>query len=243
MIIYKFKDLTEKRKYSHFLQIILQNTIWCARPDSLNDDNEFKFKLDYSPSPNTANLLSQLVANHQIENHLPPELSTSLVLKNMELESLATPIIDEVIKKCRNTIGIISFSLTKTDHRLWEEYGGSGNGICIEINIPDRVVGHTYHRVHYVSDKIFHVDSFLESALFPERAFQTFQNILLTKVKKWSQEEEIRFIGKHQDVNMVFDGPITDVTFGSHVPENTFEQIMSNIADHCRAQNIRISKL
>lgn len=46
MRIYKFKDLTEEDKHSHFLQIVLQKSIWCAGPDSLNDEDEFKFKLD-----------------------------------------------------------------------------------------------------------------------------------------------------------------------------------------------------
>jgi len=126
---------------------------------------------------------------------------------------------------------------------LWEEYGGNGNGVFIEINIPDHLVGQSYHRVHYVPDKIFHVDSFLESTLFPEKLFETYRNILLTKTKKWTQEEEIRFIGNRQDVNLLFDGYISEVTFGPHVPQDTFVQLVANIADHCRASNIRITKL
>jgi hypothetical protein len=47
MKIYKFKDLTDEQKHSHFLQIVLKNSIWCARPDSLNDEDEFIFTLDY----------------------------------------------------------------------------------------------------------------------------------------------------------------------------------------------------
>ncbi len=126
-----------------------------------------------------------------------------------------------MICKCRNTIGVVSFSITKTDDHLWNEYGGKGNGVCIEINIPDTLIGKSYHRVHYVSEKIFHVDSFLESALFQDRAFETYRNILLTKTKKWSQEEEMRFIGNRQEVNLIIDGYISEVTFGPHVPEHT----------------------
>jgi hypothetical protein len=66
MRIYKFKDLTDEQKHSHFLQIVLNNPIWCASPDSLNDrDEEFRFTLDYAPSRRTHDLLSQVVAQYR----------------------------------------------------------------------------------------------------------------------------------------------------------------------------------
>jgi hypothetical protein len=243
MKIYKFKDLTDEKKQSHFLQIILQNTIWCSRPDSLNDEDEFKFKLDYQPSPNTAQLLADVVAQYRTTSYAPPHVSATLALKNKKLESIAAPIINELVHKCRTTIGITSFSLTNSDDYLWEEYGGKGNGAFVEINIPDHLVGQSYHRVQYVSDKIFHVDSFLESALFPGRAFKIYQNILLTKTKTWSQEEEIRFIGNRQDVSLIFDGYISEVTFGPRVPADTLNQLTARITNHCSANNIKITNL
>jgi len=243
MKIYKFKDLTDEKKHSHFLQIVLKNSIWCARPDSLNDKDEFKFKLDYEPSPHTAQLLSEVVAQYRTTNYLPPHELVSLALKNKKLEVISAPIIDDIVHKCRTTIGITSFSITKNDVHLWEEYGGKGNGVFVEINIPDHLVGQSYHWVHYVSDKIFHVDSFLESALFPDRASETYRNILLTKIKKWAREEEIRFIGNRQDVNLILDGHISEVTFGPRVPTHTLEQLVAHIANHCSANNIRITKL
>jgi len=243
MKIYKFKDLTDEKKHSHFYQIVLQNTIWCARPDSFNDENEFKIKLDYNPSASTAKLLSQVVNKYRTTNYFPPNLSVSFVLEHKRLEKIAAPIINEMIRNCRNEIGVVSFSITKTDDHLWDEYGGAGNGVCIEINIPDKLIGESYHRVNYVSEKIFHVDSFLESALFQDRAIETFKNILLTKTKKWSQEEEMRFIGKRQDVNLIMDGYISEVTFGPNVPASTLNQLESNIVQHCSSNNIRITKM
>jgi len=94
-----------------------------------------------------------------------------------------------------------------------------------------------------VSEKIFHVDSFLESALFQDRAIETFKNILLTKTKKWSQEEEMRFIGNRQDVNLIMDGYISEVTFGPNVPAYTLNQLETNIVNHCSSNNIRITKM
>lgn len=243
MKIYKFKDLTDEKKHSHFYQIVLQNTIWCARPDSFNDENEFKIKLDYNPSAFTSKLLSQVVTKYRTTNYFPPNLSVSVVLGHKRLEEIATPIINEIIRNCRNEIGVVSFSITKTDDHLWDEYGGAGNGVCIEINIPDKLIGKSYHRVNYVSEKIFHVDSFLESALFQYRAFETYKNILLTKTKKWAQEEEMRFIGNRQDVNLIMDGYISEVTFGPNVPVHTLNQVETKIVNHCRSNNIRITKM
>ena len=243
MKLYKFKDLTDEQKHSHFLQIVLNNSIWCARPDSLNDEDEFKFELDYVPSPNTENLLVQAVTKYRTTNYMPPNLSVALALENNTLINIATPIIKYLVNDCRDTIGITSFSVKKDDARLWKEYGGDGNGVRIEINIPDQHIGQLYHRVNYVQNKIFHIDSFLESVLFPDKAFETYENILSTKTKSWSEEEEIRFIGNTQNVNFIFDGFISEVVFGSRVPQHTLDKLIVEIANHCSSNNIAILKL
>jgi len=243
MKIYKFKDLSEEKKHSHFYQIVLGGKIWCARPDSFNDENEFKIKLDFNPSSITAELLARVVAKYRTTNFFPPNLSASYVVANRELEKIATPIINEMIQKCRDEIGVVSFSITKSDDHLWDKYGGAGNGACIEINIPDEKIGKSYHHVHYVSEKIFHVDSFLESALYKEIEFENFRNILLTKTKKWCQEREMRFIGNRQNVNLIMDGYISEITFGAKIPPHTLEQLEATIINHCRSSNIKIIKM
>jgi hypothetical protein len=244
MKVYKFKDLTDENKHPHFYQIVLQNIIWCAKPDSLNDEEEFKFKLNYEPSSHTANLLTHVVAKYRTTNFLPPDVSVSSVMRNKRLQTIAAPIIDEVINNSRNTIGIVSFSATKDDDHLWCEYGGKGNGACIEIEIPDKLINDCYHPVRYVSEKIFHIDSFLESALFPDKAFNTYRNILLTKTRrKWAQEDEIRFISKRPDVNLIIDGPIKEITLGAHIPSNTLKQVENTIVSHCNANGIKIKRL
>lgn len=214
----------------------------------MNDDDEFIFELDCEPSLHTAQLLSEVVAQNRANQkyptniYLPPHVPVSLVLKNKALEAIARPIVNDIVHKCRTTIGIVSFSATKNDH-LWEMYGGKGNGAVVEINIPDDLMGKSYHPVRYVPEKIFHVDSFLESALFPDRVFETYRDILLTKTTKWAKEEEIRFIGKQQDVPLTLDGHISEITFGPYVAEYTLERLVTYIADHSGANNIRITKL
>jgi hypothetical protein len=155
------------------------------------------------------------------------------------LENLARPIIESVINNCRNLIGITSFSAIKDDDQLWNEYGGNGNGACIEIDIPDSLFGLHYHNVHYVTERIFHVDIFLKAELNIAN-FEIYKNILLTKTKKWRKESEIRFVGNRQKVNFVFDGQVTEITFGNNVPHQRMDQILPIINDHCKTNNTEI---
>ena len=196
--------------------------------------------MDYTPSPRTPDLLAEVVARYGTVGLLPPQISAAMVLEHDRLKLIAPPIITNAIAQCRTATGITSFSATKTA-RLWRAYGGNGYGVCVELDIPDQFLGHAYHRVHYVPTKIFHIDSFLESALYPNRTFETYRNMLLTKTMRWTPEEEIRFVGNRQNVNLMFDGRITEITFGCRVPANTREKLEAAIADHCGSHGIRLS--
>jgi len=44
-------------------------------------------------------------------------------------------------------------------------------------------------------------------------------------------------------VNLIFDGYVSEITFGSEVPAETLVQFTAHIANHCRANNIKISQL
>ncbi len=238
VIIYKFRPLTNKEEEAQFLQIVLEKKLWCASPDSVNDKKEeFTFKFDYEPSTATFDLLVQVLAKVGSTAIPPSPLSASYV------ERIAEDARNLAVQVCRNTYGISCFSLTKDDDWLWNEYGGKGNGACIEINIPDSLVGKIYHEVDYVSQKIPHIDTFLESYLFSDKAHETYRNILLTKTKKWENEKEIRFIGKHQNITFTFEGHINKITFGSCVPSYVLEQLESEIADYCQINNIVIAKI
>ena len=99
--------------------MVLENAIWCASPGSLNDKDEFKFELDYEPSPNTAYLLSQVIAQYRTSNNRPPHVSADMVLENETLKGIAAPIVNDVIKQCRNTIGIFDFNKIHLQFQLY----------------------------------------------------------------------------------------------------------------------------
>lgn len=241
MRLYKFKDLSDRKCHSHFLEIVLEGCVWCASPDSLNDDEEFSFRLDYQPTPRTLPLLIDVVGTFRTGSLLPPEMSASHVIANGRLELLSAPIIDEMIEKCRKTIGVTSFSVDGTSQCLWDSYGGRGNGACIEIEIPDDQIGRAYHVVEYVNEKVFHVDMFLEGSLHSEYLPKLFRLMLATKTReRWSGEQEIRFIGNRQNVKLAFDGEVKSVTFGRSVAAETLRDLQNRFEDHCRSNRIAI---
>jgi hypothetical protein len=241
MKIYKYKDFSDKAKHEEFYQIVLHNLFWCANPDSLNDEDEFDFKPDCEQSSETLNLLKQIVAKFGTTNHLPPELSVPLALNKNKLKEICEPIFDDMKKKCRKELGVTSFSALKNDKKLWNEYGGKGNGACIEIDIPDHLLNQSFHPVKYITKKIIHVDSIFKSALYQDQLINTY-SMLLTKTKRWSYEEEIRFISNKQDESVKIDD-INGITLGDAIPDKALKEIMSNIINHCNTNNTKISRL
>lgn len=129
------------------------------------------------------------------------------------------------------------FSIAKDNPSLWKRYGGCGNGLCIELEIPDNSQG--IFNVNYVKEKAFHIDSFLESALLESKAFKAYQNMLLTKSIYWEPEEEVRIVTKKQDVLMQIEGSVTEIMFGNKVDKKIEDEIQSTVNDHFSKQNHR----
>ena len=247
MKIYKYKDVRNinEENESYFYQIILNNSIWCAKPNSLNDKDEFKIEIDCNKSPNTEKLLQQFIMNLKYDNAASPphHLSAISLFGNKEIRKITKPIIDEMIQKMRNDIGIASFSELKNNKHLWNMYGGQGNGACIEIDIPCDLLGKSFFRVKYVKKKRYHIDSFIEATLYNNNEYYH-EIFLLTKTKMWTKEKEIRFVSKKQDVNVHLDDGcyISEIILGKNVPWDKLSEIERNISDHCNLNDIKITK-
>lgn len=234
MEIYKFKDLRDVSVHHHLFQIIDENKVWCAAPDTLNDKEEFNFKMDYSPSPQTGALLSKMLEKLG-SGRFPPNMTASYAILNNKLEEFTAPLVGDIVMQCRKTIGVTSFSTTGSGQWLWEEYGGSGNGVIVEFEMKEESLGHTFHRVAYVSERVFHIDVFLESQVGDSS--QIFRNILCTKTRRWKDEEEIRFLGKTPNINITFEAPVKAITIGNKVTE----QLARQLEKRCQNRNVKVN--
>lgn len=244
MKIYKYRDLRIEEDDEYIFDIILNNRIWCAKPSTLNDPKEFNFNLDYSVSGNTLRLLSQVLSRYgsNLYTSPPPAVKALLALENGYLESNARPIVDDIIKQCRAENGVSSFSMINNDPWLWKEYGGCWNGLCIEFEIPDHLIGELFHCVDYVDNNVFHVDAFLESAIDPSKVQLMYRKMLATKTVKWKKEKEIRMIGKVNNIALAVGGPINKIEYGFNVTKERFEQFHSNIRNYCETKAIEIRR-
>jgi hypothetical protein len=236
MKIYKFKELVNEQNHSHSFQIIKENRVWCSEPGSLNDDAEFSFGLDYSPTLETAILLKKLIEKMG-SNRFPSHLVADHAISSGNLEEIAKPSIDEAIEKCRSSIGITSFSTVRSGNWLWKNYGGSGNGIIIEFELPESRIGESFHPIEYVNQRVFHIDIFLKSQVQGDP--EIYRKILCTKRFKWCKEKEIRFLGKTQNVPIKFDLNITKVIIGKLVKK----PVITEIVDCCKERGINIEYL
>ncbi len=247
MKIYKYRNLCtpDTQTFKRIYQIILQNKFWCASPASLNDKDEFQFKFDCTPTDATIRLLPQLLMRY---NNTPADRAQFVALlqiNNNKLEDIAIPIIKEmIINKCRNEIGLVCFSRSKNDVTLWKRYGGCGNGLCIEIDVPDNTLGDIFREVDYVAEKVLHIDGLLESALFDDKRIHSYQKILLTKSLYWKPEDEVRIVTKKQNVLMTLkDSTITEITIGTKVCRSIVNEIKSKVNSHFQAHIIEFTEV
>jgi len=216
MKLFKFKDLTCESNFPHLFQIVEGNKIWCAAADKLNDDQEFHFSIDYTPTNNTEKLLSQMIGKLG-KSQYPPELVAKYAIQENRIEDNVKPQLSNMISACRNSIGVTSFSSVGTGNELWQEYGGKGNGAVVEFEIPDELIGYRFHIVEYKKVKKFHVDLFLRSQISSDYSF--FENVLCTKTLKWKSEQEIRFLGRTPNVNITLDTTVKSLTIGNKVSD------------------------
>jgi len=261
MKIYKYRDLTDsdgiayKEKLERLFQIIIDNQLWCASPDLLNDkDDEFRFRCNCTPSASTKMLLTQSLQKQRNLPSLMAKWGTADTIDKNKLVDIATPILGEISIDCRNTLGIISFSYKRDDSLLWERYGGNGNGACIELDIPDELLNVKLFNVDYVSEKVFHIDTLLKADLFPNKRFEAYIAMLATKTAdKWMPENEVRCLTKKQsipdipnpitlDIEKDLKGAITEIMFGRLIPPQTIEEIKPRLKKHRPNHNIALTE-
>lgn len=215
MKVYKFKSFEKPEYWEYSFDIIQNNRIWCSKPDSLNDTFEFKVNLK-DDDENFTKSLMEFLKNQ--EKPIAYSLSANRGV-GKEYDGIIMSTLSDMSRTCRELYGVVSYSAIMSNE-LWERYGGSGNGICIEFDLDENLIGNKFHLVEY-SDKV----QFSRQELFDgftNNHFNLYRKFLCTKNKidprskmNWSDEKEIRVIGEKQDVLISTFMSISNIYLGN----------------------------
>lgn len=220
MKVYKYRTLSleDEEALARLERIVCHGLLWCARPDTLNDPLEFAWTCDFTESLRTVDLLAELLENVKGR---APSLARQFALNVVHegrLGELGAPVIEDLIQRGRDEIGIVCFGTAPNNNVLWARYAGGGAGACVEFTVPDSLMGTQLHWVVYNDQRRLHVDEFLRSRNELSSAAGVYAT-LLTKTKFWEPEGEVRFLSKRQKVEVAVDGSeVTRVILGPKVP-------------------------
>jgi len=200
MLLYKYRELKEddEEAFARLEAILRNQSFWCARPDTLNDDQEFSWRCDYQPTADTTGLFAALLSRERNKPFADAWVQVEPLIASNAIEHIAAHVIAGIIQKCRAEIGLLCLGKSQCNATLWSRYGGSGQGVCIEIDVPDRLLNSELFEVKYEKEKIVHIDELLRGHLGDAKAVYTLA--LLTKPESWRDEDEIRFISSKQNV-------------------------------------------
>ena len=206
MKVYKYRDFAKPcdRDFER-LATMLNRQFWCTPPAKLNDPEEFVWKCDCSATPETIDLLTEVLIHIVGRSHREAQLLASREVEAGRLTPLAQPIVAKMIQQCRDEIGLVCLGTSPDNEILWQRYGGRGAGVCIELDVPDGLLGTQLRRVQYHDEKRIHIDQFIRAFIDVTRVAEVYTLALLSKPSFWAQEEEIRFISRRQAVPVVID--------------------------------------
>jgi hypothetical protein len=226
--LYKYRDFSEPDQvgFGRLQAMLSGRAFWCARPDTLNDPEEFAWTCDFSESPDTADLLTDLLI--QVVGRPRDQARHRAVdaIKAGRLRVLAEPIIANMIHQCRNEVGLACFGTSPDNQTLWQRYAGRGAGVCVELEVPDSLLGTQLHHVQYSDAKRIHIDQFLRARMDRSNAADVYALSLLSKPSCWAPEAEVRFISRRQGISVVIDGSVTTrVVLGDALTPAVIERI------------------
>ena len=219
MKVYKYRAVPpgDELAFERLERIVRHRLLWCAKPDALNDQTEFAWACDFTESPITVDLVAALL--EELKGRPRPlarQIAIS-VIREGRLGDIGGPVIDDMIQRSRDGIGVACFGTSPDNCVLWKRYGGGGAGVCVEFEIPDWLLGNQLHEVVYDDHRRLHVDDFLRSRHDLHYGTAVYAT-LLTKTRFWAPEAEIRFLSKKPEIEVRIDGSeVTQVVVGPKV--------------------------
>lgn len=228
--LYKYRDLSHiDAETIKRIRDPLRGLFWCARLDTLNDPEEFRWSCEYDATQETPLLLAEVLAAYKGMPPLVARWVANDAVSQNRIQFHAEPVIESVVAKLRSEAGLVCFGKSAENDALWKGYGGDGNGIAIEVEIEDAQLGTEFHEVLYTSRKSVHIDEMLRASLPGKSVKRMYAAALLAKPLVWSPEEEIRFVAERHSVFLKL--PISAVILGPRLSDNA-KAIVRDAAAH-----------
>lgn len=233
MKLYKYRALTstDDTAFARLSEILRGNSFWCAAPASLNDPEEFVWECDYTPTAATPALLAALLVELRGRDFVSAQAVASAAISGGRIEILSRPIIQSIIDQSRAEIGVACFGTSANNLVMWHCYGGEGVGVCIEIDVPDELLGQQLHPVEYPTRRSLHLDQLFQAALGGSDKRIVYSVSLLSKAATWAAEREVRFISKQQNISVHISGStISRLILGPCLDETTIGRVQELVA-------------
>jgi len=224
----KYRDFSDPSDidFERLTYILTYQAFWSARPDTLNDPDEFVWGCDCTPTHATAPLLAQVLQGARGLTTTEAREIAEYAVANNRVEALTEPVIRSLVSRCRDGIGLICFGSTTDNACLWQRYGGEGAGVCIELDAPSALLNTQIRPVQYPATKSLHIDLLLEASALPASAGPVYSIALLSKPPKWAPECELRFVSKKQNIPIKLSGShISALVIGSSLPQSARSRI------------------
>ena len=233
MKLYKYRAITSSDgdAFPRLSEILGKNEFWCASPAALNDPEEFIWECDYAPTVRTAALLVELFVKYRGHDSATAKMLASHAISEGRIEFIARPVIQSIIDQSREEIGVACFGTSADSLVMGQCYGGEGVGVCIEIQVPDELLGDQLHRVEYQAIKRLHLDELLQASLDGSNNREVYSMSLLSKGANWTAEQEVRFISKRQNIAVQISGSyISRLILGPCLDGATIERLRELVA-------------
>jgi hypothetical protein len=207
MKIYKYRDFSNptENEFNRLGDLIHGCLVWCARPDTLNDPEEFKWTCDYTPTSATLGLLTDVLIRARGRTRDIASKTAAIAINCGRLEIVTKPVVCDMMEQCRNEIGLTCFGTAPDNEILWDRYAGHGAGVCVELEVPADLLGTQLNRVQYPTEKRLHIDQLLGAFVDRGHAQLVYDLVLLSKPSAWATEREIRFVSRAQAVTVAID--------------------------------------
>lgn len=216
----------------HLIDSLVKSSLWCAKPDTLNDP--FDCKIELREAMRRAH---SLVTGNQKEN---------LRLLLADPDELFSKHMEEGLWR----VGICSFSRFgkyRSASLQWAHYADGHKGVRLLYRIPrsfinDRIQDWNVSKelidrlkVNYENDVL--TNWLARTDLTPNSIYALARCYFTTKSPAWKYEREVRIIRREPGYLKLPLGYLEQVCFGLDTPQEDVERVEKLAREHCGCKN------